>query len=33
LDDWNNGRRFLPVEAYEGARLEAPPWPDNARLK
>jgi hypothetical protein len=33
LDDWNNGRRFLPVEAYEGEPLQAPPWPDNVRLK
>ncbi|WP_020680728.1 pirin family protein [Marinobacterium rhizophilum] len=33
LDDWNNERRFLPVKAYRGPALKAPPWPDNGRLK
>ncbi len=33
LDDWNNGRRFLPVTAYDGDPLKAPPWPENAHLK
>ncbi|MFC6671437.1 pirin-like C-terminal cupin domain-containing protein [Marinobacterium aestuariivivens] len=33
LDDWNNGRRFLPVSSYEGPALKAPEWPQNGRLK
>ncbi len=33
LDDWNAQRRFLPVKAYGGSALKAPPWPGNAHLK
>jgi redox-sensitive bicupin YhaK (pirin superfamily) len=33
LDDWNAQRRFLPVRAYQGPALKAPPWPENSRLK